>query len=121
MKVSKNCLGTTSFEYKFEGMRKPQEFDVYPIDKNSKEPIIITIQSNTRIGKIDLESGKVFLSKPHQNGAYFCHLAMEKLSESILPAEDLETLKKAIKRTAGELVGNNCLGVVCDNSKAALI
>lgn len=118
MKTSKNCLGTITFEYKFSGMKKVQEFDVYPIDKNSKEPAIITIQSDTRIGRINLENGEVLLSKPHAGGAYFHHLVIGQLSKSTFPADDLETLKDAIKGTAGEQVGNNFMAVYCDNSKA---
>jgi hypothetical protein len=119
MQVSKNCLGTATFIYKFTGMKKEQEFDVYPMDKKSSEKVI-TIQSNTRIGHINLDTGKVKLSKPHTGGAYFHHLSMDTLLESTLHAEDLNTLKNAIIGTAGELVGNNCL-VYCDNSKAELI
>lgn len=119
MQVSKNCLGTATFQYKFSGMRKEQEFDVYPLDKKSSEKVI-TIQSSTRIGKINLDNGKVYLSKPHAGGAYFPHLSIDKLSESLLPIEDLNSLKSFIVGTSGELVGDNKL-VYCDNSKANLI
>jgi len=112
-------MGTVSFIYKFAGMKKEQEFDVYPIDKNSNEKIIV-IQSDKRIGRINLENGKVYLSKPHSGGAYFLHLSIDVLSESILHAEDLNILKSAIIKTAGELAGDNGI-VYCDNSKANLI
>jgi hypothetical protein len=119
MQVSKNCMGTVTFVHKFEKMRKEQEFDVYPMDKKSSEKVI-TIQSNTRIGQINLDNGNVCLSESHSNGAYFIHLGMDALSKSTLSTEDLNTLKNAIIGTAGELVGNNGL-VYCDNSKAELI
>lgn len=89
------------------------------MDKKSSEKII-TIQSDTRIGKINLDNGKIYLSKPHAGGAYFHHLSMDTLSESTLHADDLKILKSAIIGTAGELVGENGL-VYCDNSKAELI
>jgi hypothetical protein len=119
MKAKKNCMGTITFEYKFAGMRLSQEFDVYPIDKKSTDKVV-TIQSNTRIGKINLENGNISLSKHHSGGAYFHHLSMDTLSESILPAEDLQTLRDAIIGTSGELVGNNGI-IFCDNSNAATI
>ena len=28
--IHKNCMGTVSFDAKFAGMRKPQDFIVYP-------------------------------------------------------------------------------------------
>ena len=51
--LSKNIMGTTDIEMKISGMRKPQRFSVYPIGKDDTDKII-TIQSETRIGKIKL-------------------------------------------------------------------
>lgn len=113
MEAKKSCMGTIVFEYKFPGMRKEQEFIFYPIDRNNTSNEI-TIQSDTRIGRVNLENGNVSLSKSHSNGAYFHHLWMDApLSESVLPAEDLKILRDAIIGTDGELVGSNGIVSIC--------
>lgn len=65
--VRKNIMGTASFDAKFDGMRKAQDFIVYPM-KDSAESALI--QSDTRIGRINMQTGAVILSKPHSSGAY---------------------------------------------------
>lgn len=114
--LTKNILGTTSIEMKISGMRKPQEFSVYPIGKDDTEKII-TIQSDTRIGKIDLSSGRGLMSQSHSNGAYFVHFQMDKLTPFTLSESDLEDLKMHIFKTAGDNVGSR--GIVSDNSGAS--
>jgi hypothetical protein len=114
--LSKNILGTTSIEMKISAMRKPQDFSVYPIGKDdSKE--IITIQSETRIGKIDLSTGRGLMSQSHSNGAYFVHFQMDKLIPFTISESDLEDLKMQIFKTAGDNVGSR--GIVSDNSGAS--
>ena len=44
----KNFAGTASFDGQFEGMRKPQDFVVYPMKTGDVE---IQIQSDNRFGK----------------------------------------------------------------------
>lgn len=114
--LTKNILGTTSIEMKISGMRKPQEFSVYPIGKDDTEKII-TIQSDTRIGKIDLSSGRGLMSQSHSNGAYFVHFQMDKLTPFTLSESDLQDLKMHIFKTAGSSVGNSI--VKSDNSGAS--
>ena len=56
----KNCVGTLSFEAKFQGMRKAQEFITFPM----KEAVrTILIQSDTRFAWINLDSGAVDIRK----------------------------------------------------------
>lgn len=114
--LKRNFMGTTDVEMKISGMRKPQSFIVYPISKDdSKE--IITIQSETRIGKIDLSTGRGLMSQSHSNGAYFVHFQMDKLIPFTISESDLEDLKMQIFKTAGDNVGSR--GIVSDNSGAS--
>ncbi len=116
--LRKNILGTTSIEMKISGMRKPQEFTVYPISSDDTDKII-TIQSDTRIGRIDLKSGRGVMSQSHSSGAYFVHLQMDKLIPFTLTESDLEDLKAHIFKTAGSNVGSSV--VKSDNSGASRI
>lgn len=67
--IKKESTGTVSFDGKFKGMRKAQEFIVYPLHSGSSATSV-QVQSDTRIGQIDLKSGVVALSPPIASGAY---------------------------------------------------
>jgi len=114
--IKTNCLGTLSFDGKFAGMRKAQEFTVYPIKKDD-DATQITIQSDTRIGKIFLDSGDVVLSPSRQGGSYFVHMALAKKVDT-LSKEELAGLIFRLVQTDGESVGNNIMNVFTDNSGA---
>jgi hypothetical protein len=114
--LKRNIMGTTDIEMKISGMRKSQDFIVYPIGKDDSGDII-TIQSETRIGKIDLSSGRGLMSQSHSNGAYFVHFQMDKLTPFTVSESDLEDIKAHIFRTAGSKVGTR--GIVSDNSGAS--
>ena len=117
-KIEKNCMGTLELTMKFAGMRKAQEFTVYPI-KGDDQAQIITIQSDTRIGEINLGTGWVRMSKPHASGAYFHHL-IECTNIVKLEADALLMLKAELFATADKKAGTN--GVMhCDNSGAARV
>lgn len=113
----KNIMGTLSFDGKFPGMRKAQDFIVYPMHDSSES---ITVQSDTRFGQIDLATGKAVMSAPHSNGAYAVSLQMDcmrgKAKRFEIAVEDRETLRQWVKSTGGVLVG----GSVCrtDNTGA---
>lgn len=113
----KNIMGTVSFDGKFQGMRKPQDFIVYPMQDSGET---ITIQSDHRFGQIDLATGKGILSANRAQYANYVWLAMcvkSGLAVKIeLPAEDLQTLRQWIKSTGGIAVGNAC--VISDNTGA---
>lgn len=113
-KFSKNCMGTLDIEAQFPGMRKPQNFIVYPM---KSADVAITIQSDTRIGRIRLTDGKVSMSKPHASGAYAHHLALEAEVIDRLDAATLLLLKAQLMTTASGRAGSNGL-VFCDNSGA---
>jgi len=114
----KNIMGTVSFTGKFPKMRKAQDFIVYPIqDAPNPENVTIKVQSDTRIGLINLFSGACEMSQPHQGGAYFIHLATDKKEHFMINREECMMLKGWIKSKGGVEVGNN--GVMyCDNTGA---
>jgi hypothetical protein len=111
--IKRNRLGTASFDGQFKGMRKPQDFIVYPIKGNDG---YITIQSDTRIGTVNLDTGFVELAGPIASGAYFHHLVSRKYCGA-LSGEELLTLKAQIACTSSAKAGSN--GVIyTDNSGA---
>ena len=115
--MRKNIMGTLSLEAKFNGMRKSQEFTVYPMhDGNDTDNILI--QSETRIGRIFLNTGKVVMSPPRAGGSYSVHLMFAK-DIDLLDKEELAGLKFRLLQTAGKMVGNSVIHT--DNSGAELV
>jgi hypothetical protein len=103
-------MGTVSFDGQFPGMRKPQDFIVYPMQAGDSVAQI-KIQSDKRSGFISLVSGAVSLYP----GQYFVG-AIKQIGA--LPQADLLILKANVLASAGPSVG----GVVkCDNSRAASV
>lgn len=117
--LRKNCMGTTSFDAKFAGMRKQQDFIVYPIkaSDDTQRPII---QSDTRIGMVCLQTGNVWMSRPHPGGANFLHLSMERSLIDKLPQEDLFSLKAHIFASASGQAGKAENGIVQTDNSGAL-
>lgn len=95
----KNSVGTLAFDFQIQGMKKAQEFITYPLSSGNQS---LTIQSDTRIGKIDLESGKGAMSKSHSGGAFFVHLVMDTLTRFELSATELQELKSNLKLTSAK-------------------
>jgi hypothetical protein len=84
---------------KFGNMRKSQGFVIYP--RNSNEPNIIIVQSNTVIAKIDITTGKaLFANVP--GGAYFHHLTFGK--NITVPMEIVQQFVAAGPKTFGPFV-----------------
>lgn len=111
--IRKNIMGTVSFMGKFPGMRKAQDFIVYPMNKPQA---YIQIQADTRIARVDLESGAVLLSPPVAGGyTNASHLAKGKIVGNI-PAEQMLIIKAQIFATASGHAGS--AGVYSDNSGA---
>lgn len=102
--ITKNCVGTVSFNGLFAGQRKAQDFIVYPITEDSN---VCRIQSGKRAGFIDLQSGCVSLSSNQ-------YIFASKNVVNTLSGEDLLMLKAAIFSTASGKAGNNGI-VYCDN------
>ncbi|MGK0413217.1 MAG: hypothetical protein ACJA1B_001419 [Polaribacter sp.] len=117
-KIGKNRMGTLSIDLKIKGMRKPQDFIFYPINKETQ---ILMIQSDTRIAKLSLD-GKGVMSRPHQNGAYSVHLSIDKLTPFIFTNEDWQKIKDALKLTSCKEAGKKENGIIqSDNSGAISI
>jgi hypothetical protein len=111
----RNCMGTTSFEAKFKGMRKTQEFIVYPI-KAGDDTKHVTIQSDTRIGYLTFTGG-VHLCPPISSGAYAQHLANVAHIDT-LSTDELSSLQAHIMKSANPKAGTNGM-VYTDNSGAS--
>ena len=114
--VHRNIMGTVSFDGKFEGMRKAQDFIVYPM-KSAEE--YVKIQSDTRIGVINLDSGNVRLSPPRKGGSSTVHLGLAVFSGK-LPPEELLVLKAEIHASASKQAGSTGVCFV-DNSGASKV
>lgn len=112
--IRRSNVGTVEFDAQFAGMRQPQNFLVYPIKKDDDLSHGIIVQSGTRIGRIFLDTGNVFMSKPHPRGAYFHHLP-EARPVAKLSSEELLLLKTHI---AGSADGKGTSGVSCENEGA---
>ncbi len=109
--IRKNCMGSVSFDAVFPGMRKPQDFIVYPI-KADDSPAAIRIQSGKRSGFVSMVSGAVSLYP----GQYFNGPIKQVVA---LNAEQLLLLKSAVMASASGQAGKAENGVIqCDNSGA---
>ena len=119
--ITKNCLGTASFDGKFGKMRKAQDFVVCAINARD-DGSELTIQSEHRYGIIKLATGKMVLSANHANYANSVSLTcdlMNRTAEVVeIPADELEPLLAFVRGTASPMAGNNAMEVYCDNSNA---
>jgi len=117
-KIKGNIMGTKSIIAKFPKMRKSQSFIVYPIAKDGNAKLI-KIQSDTRMGQIDTETGKVIITKPYPNGAYFHHLQIGETQSFNLSDVDLQSLRMEIFASSNSEAGKEENGIMqSDNSGA---
>lgn len=104
----RNIMGTISFDGKFDGMNKAQDFIVYPMQDIGT---IIHIQSKNRMGKLDLDTGRGLLSAPKSGHAGFIWLNICQIrgtaKEIQLSEDERQSLRTAIKNTGGLLVGSS--------------
>lgn len=114
--IRRGIMGTVEFDGKFSGMRKPQDFIVYPIAASDNK-LRIKVQSDTRIGVIYLATGEVRMSASRPGGAFFHHIPHDGPPTDRLSAKDVLLLKAALLCTAGASVGSSV--VKTDNSGAA--
>lgn len=80
------------FNAQFANMKKPQEFLVY---RPKPGDTFLVIQSDTRIGTVNLVTGVVKLSRNIPNGAFFIDLGYIVPVDTIT-ADELASLKNAI-------------------------
>lgn len=113
----RNIMGTVSFDGQFPGMRKPQDFIVYPMQDSGEN---ITIQSDHRFGQIDLGTGEGIISanRPqYANAPWLGLCVINKTATTFqLDVEDRQTLRQWVKSTGGVEVGSSF--VHCDNTGA---
>ena len=116
-----NCkrgiMGTVEFDGQFPGMRKSQEFIVYPMQNSGEE---ISVQSDHRWVQINLATGKGVISANRASYAnrpwlLFC-VATGTAVAFQLEAEELQTLRQWVKSTGGIEVGSSI--VKSDNTGA---
>lgn len=85
--------------FKFVGMRKAQEFTIYPCKADDRE---VQLQSDTRIMLVNIETGLAILSAPKSNGANFHHLnAVFGAKKISITEEDLERIKAMRDKMSG--------------------
>jgi len=121
--IHKNIMGTTSFDLRIKGMRKNQDFIVYPMQKTS-EADKIQIQSDNRFGFINLKTGEGKMSKPHGNHAGFLEYQIDQAGNKLtgfgLRQVDLQALRLFIFTTQSKMAGTSGI-MFCDNSKASQV
>jgi hypothetical protein len=115
--IRKNIMGTVSFDGQFKGVRRPQDFIVYPMQDSGTR---ITIQSEHRFGRLDLASGKGVLSAnrgQYANDLWLSICLANGTARAIqLEVEELQTLRQWVKSTGGLMVGESL--VLSDNTGA---
>ena len=113
----KNIMGTASFDGKFPGMNKPQDFIVYPMQDSGNQ---IKIQSDHRFGLIDLGCGAGVISANRAQYANDLWLQLCQMrgtaKKFTLATEDMQTLRQWVKSTGGIEVGTSL--VKSDNTGA---
>lgn len=119
-KFGRNCLGTVDIYMTVPRARKEQEFSVYPIARGS-DATVITIQSGTRFGRIDLSKGRGIVSASHSNGSNSTHYRMDIARRTAtaftLTTEDVNRIKLEIFGTTDSEAGR-ASGIMSDNSGA---
>lgn len=110
--IHKNIMGTISFNAKFGGMRKEQDFIVYPITSDNPE---IVIQSDNRIGYIN-SHGDVVVAKARNRFDF----VLARTVKVIDKVENIEELLAAIRKTSSSMAGSNGI-VYSDNSLAGSV
>lgn len=115
----KNCLGTMSFVVKFVGMRKEDEFTVYPISQRCTK---IIFQSNHRWAELDITKREFEISASRQNyadNAWFqiCKIKGKTKKDKCSDAQ-FKTIIEEIAKTNSKASVENTLKITCDNSYA---
>jgi len=110
-------MGTLQFDAKFAGMRKEQNFLVYPMNEKSN---IIFCQSESRWLEINSETGECEITSSasghHNRWLLVMQRSQGKSRKFTLPNVELQHLKMQIFLTAGKSVGNKV--ITTDNSGA---
>lgn len=115
--IHRNIMGTISFDAKFEGMRKEQDFIVYPMNEKTET---ISCQSDSRWLSINVKTGSCEITSSqsghHNSWMLAIQSASGKSKKFTLDESELIELKAAIFKTGGKSVGRSI--VLSDNSAA---
>lgn len=85
--------------FKFEGMRKEQEFIIYPCLPTDAK---VKLQSDTRMVMVDIHDGKAMMSKPCPGGAYMAHLQPQNGGHPIfITITQLDRIREMHKQMSG--------------------
>lgn len=100
-------------------MRKAQEFVVYPMQTAGP---IIRIQSDTRFGELNLDTGEALLSPPESSYATSVHLSKAKALGTVrkctISPDELQVLRGWLKSLAGPEVKGTAGVLRVDNTGA---
>ena len=107
-KIRRNIMGTISFKAKFKGMRKEQDFIIYPNPEKR-----LTVQSDSKCGYVDFDGKATIHSSEH-----FVKIGWVK--ENIDTIDNIKELLQAVRKSTGANVGSSGF-ITCDNSKAGMI
>lgn len=115
--IKRGLMGTAEFDGLFKPQRQAQNFVVYPLHAGNPTDRI-KVQSDKRIGYIDLSTGAVSLSPSRAGGSYNTHLHLA-TPVGTLGAEELLLLKAQVFATAHGDAGRSINRVIgTDNSGA---
>ena len=120
--IRKNIMGTTSFDMKYKGMRKMDDFIVYPMSSGATDATI-RIQSGSRFGKLDLSTGKCVMAV-NRGGCNSIDLMVQEIDNTVknvlFSASQCAELKSAILGTYSHHAGTNGI-MYSDNSGVTAI
>lgn len=121
IKISTNIMGTASILAKFDGMRKAQEFTIYPMSTDAKK---ILCQSDSRWLEINPETGdcEITTSQSGHHSSWMLQLqkSIRKHKEFKLSEFDLQSLKMQIFTTASKNAGKRENGIIQSDNSAAI-
>ena len=107
------------FDAKFIGMRKEQDFIIYPLDR-SNDAATILCQSDSRWLEIDTKTGECWITSAQSGHHNRWMLAMQKAQgkakQFTLSPVELSELKMHVFTTADKNAGNSV--ITTDNSGA---
>lgn len=106
--IRKNCMGTISFNMMYKGMRKVDDFIVYPKSSDDTDSVII-IQSGRRFGKLDLNTGKSIIAVGDNANSITLsmQIALKTAKCVMFTPEQCQQLKERILGTYSSKAGTN--------------
>lgn len=107
-KAGENIMRVETFDYKFKGMRKPDNFIVY--HRSESKDGFVTAQGNRTIARFDSETGMGFLNFKGDNFKFFVHLSKSMGAVEVEFPQEFITKCLEYMPSSGDSLG--CGGVV---------